>query len=118
VLLAHKWILGPFDFTATNKRYLYIERESIACAIALALQIGAHAFIKRSLSALIRDLSALVWLALAAEAAHVAAYGWPLEVPLPGAKLFFMPFIASIFVVLTAIAGALLTAVGGVRRRR
>jgi hypothetical protein len=117
-ILFHLGLLDVFDSTCINIRDDYIRTEFVTCGLAIGLGVAVHALRRKSALALARDLWTLVFAAVALEVAHVAAFGWPIEPPLPGPVLFFLPFFQSIFTSAAAIAGLLTVLVHAIHSRR
>ncbi|MFO0605094.1 MAG: alkaline phosphatase family protein [Polyangiales bacterium] len=95
-------VAGGLDATSINGRGLFTRNVLAAVATALALGALWHRQRGGSWRALAGRAWGLTALAACANAAHVAAYGWPLGYPLPGPFLYFAPF----------LLGALLCAAG------
>ena len=90
---------GSFDGTAINQGDLFV-RVAIACCFSVLVVASLlHRLVGRNQTAWLRAQSALVFVALAANLAHIAAYGWPLHFPLPGPVAFFFPFFGGLFAV-------------------
>jgi hypothetical protein len=103
--IIHRLVLGGFDFTCINKRARYITKESMVCYSAGLFGFAAHRVLWHDSARLLRDQTALVLATIVVELAHVFAFGWPLGFPLPGAAVYFLPFILSIFGVTSSILG-------------
>lgn len=85
---------GGIDSTSLNRKDLFLRNTFVAAAAVLLLVTAVHRTLGRRLH--VPLLSLLIFL-LGINAAHIAAFGWPLGFPLPGPVLFYFPFLSSIF---------------------
>jgi hypothetical protein len=74
----------------------------------MAFALGAfwHRLRMGSWATLSARAEVLALLALLANLAHIAVYGWPLGYPLPGPYLYFSPFLLSTFLLCAGVAVA------------
>jgi hypothetical protein len=104
-------VRGSFDMTSINQR-----ADWIRVSLAVGLAVAAGGVLLRALVGgrrrLAGDQLTLVALGAGMVAAHVAAFGWVLGFPLPGATLLFLPFFGTTFVASHAVL-ALATALAG-----
>ncbi|ACY14049.1 type I phosphodiesterase/nucleotide pyrophosphatase [Haliangium ochraceum DSM 14365] len=93
---------GSFDFSSINSRAAFLRVAGSVCAgVGLAGSL-AHLALGRELSRWLADQFTLSALAVALLLGHIAVFGWPLGMPLPGAWMFFLPFFASLFALVHA----------------
>jgi hypothetical protein len=89
---------GSFDLTSTNHREEFIHFTCALGAICGTAAVLVHIAWRRSLRALMLDLSALLGLSALAAAAHPLVLGWKLGFPVPRPELMFFPYFAALFV--------------------
>jgi hypothetical protein len=106
---AHRTLLGAFDYTVINREGRFIALALTAALASAAVSFGLHARFVGDRARLVRDGLTATALLFAANAAHIAVYGWPLGFPLPPPPMRYAPFFGSISLV--AYAAATLAAV-------
>ena len=95
--LAHRLVLGPFDYTVINLREPFIAR---AFGV-VALSIAASLLLRQRFAPgrLVSDVRAWLALLLVANVGHVVVYGWPLGFPLPPAPARYFPFLGAFLLI-------------------
>ncbi|MFO0575320.1 MAG: alkaline phosphatase family protein [Polyangia bacterium] len=113
---------GSFDLTSTNHREEFIHFTCALGALCGTTAVLVHIAWRRSLRALMLDLSALLGTSALAAAAHPFVLGWKLGFPIPRPELMFFPYFAALFVGCLAGLGVAVALIGWVhgepRRRR
>lgn len=103
-LLAYRGLSGGLDATSLNRKHFFVRNVLLAAGAAYGLGALWH----RRRNGSWRELAARQWgplvAAVAANAAHVAAYGWTVGYPIPGPYLYFAPFLMSSFQVTAGVA--------------
>lgn len=113
----HVLVLGSLDWTAINRREHYLVRAPLICLAPALVALAARAWRLGVGSRVIADQLTLAALGLAIDVGHIVVFGWPLGFPLPGAALLLLPFLASFFLAVHALLGALLAGWALVRGR-
>jgi hypothetical protein len=106
--LAHRAVLGPFDYTIVNLRARFVPKAFAAVVVAMVASLALRRYVRA------RDNDVDAWLAalLFANVGHVFVYGWPLGYPLPPAEARYFPFFGAI----TLCAWGLVIAAGRLGR--
>lgn len=89
---------GSFDLTSTNHREEFIHFTCAVGTVTGTVAVALHMAWRRSLRALMLDLSALLCLSALAGLMHPAVLGWKLGFPIPRPELIFFPYFAALFV--------------------
>lgn len=116
-LAAYRALSGGLDATSLNRKHFFVRNVLLAAAAAYGLGALWH----RCRGGPWGALTARAWgplvAAVAANAAHVAAFGWTVGYPMPGPYLYFAPFLMTSFQVTAgvALAGFALAARGASR---
>jgi hypothetical protein len=103
-LAAYRGLSGGLDATSLNRKHFFVRNVLLASAAAYGLGALWH----RGRGGSWRELTARLWgplvAAVAANAAHVAAFGWTVGYPIPGPYLYFAPFLMTSFQVTAGVA--------------
>lgn len=102
-LAVYAWRSGGLDLTSLGTRTNFVRRSLLCAAGAWAFAAMIHRAAGGDVDLVARRLAVSLTLVLALAAMHVAAFGWPLAAPLPGAFLFFAPFLLAPFTVMTGL---------------
>lgn len=89
---------GSFDLTSTNHREEFIHFTSALGTVCGTLAVALHMAWRRSLRALMLDLSGLLVVSSLAGLLHPAVLGWKLGFPIPRPELIFFPYFSALFV--------------------
>ena len=116
--VAHRLVLGEFDFTVINLRETYVPGAFAAAGFGVSASIAAHRVLVRRAERLGADLVTLVGLILLVNLGHVFVYGWPLGFPLPSAAARYFPFFGAFVLVVYGVFGLLLLGGATWRERR
>jgi hypothetical protein len=101
---------GSFDMSSINHRRSFICFTLLLGAGISLAGAGLHLALRRSLAALLWDLSLLSLLGTFLCIAHPVFFGWHLSFPIPSPPMFFFPYFAALF--LAPLNGALLLLLG------
>jgi hypothetical protein len=90
--LAHRAVLGPFDYTIVNLLARFVPKAFAVVILAMVASFLVRRFVRP------RETDVDAWLAalLFANVGHVFVYGWPLGYPLPPAEARYFPFFGAI----------------------
>lgn len=106
---AYYALTGSLDFTSINARGTFIRDASLVCILVGVGALLLRWRLGRDATQLLRQQEALVGIALFVNAAHIFVYGWPMGFPVPGPFLFFLPYLASVFLLWHALFLAILS---------
>jgi len=106
-LAAYRGLSGGLDATSLNRKHFFVRNVLLAAAAAYGLGALWHRGRGGSWGALAAKLWGPLVAAVAANAAHVATYGWTVGYPMPGPYLYFAPFLMTSFQVTAGVALAL-----------
>lgn len=105
-LAVYRALSGGLDASSLNRRWFFTRNVLVAAAVSWALGVVLHRARGGGREALLARAGLLLAASVAANALHVAVYGWPLGYPLPGPYLYFAPFLTSTFQVTAGLAVA------------
>ena len=109
---------GSFDMSSINNRAAFI-RFTLALGVGVGVAaLGLHLLLRRSLRALIWDLSVLSLVGTVLCLAHPASLGWHLGFPIPAPALYFFPFFTGLFLPALNGVGLILCLLGARWRGR
>lgn len=117
-LAAYRALSGGLDASSLNRRWFFTRNVLVAACASWALGVLAHRALGGTRDALTARAGLLLALSVAANVAHIAAYGWPLGYPLPGPYLYFAPFLMTTFQLTAGLAFAALSYAAGAWRSR
>jgi hypothetical protein len=100
-------VRGSFDMSSIDNRRGFLWFTILLGAAVSAGVVGLHALVRRSLPALVWDLSLLSLAGTTLCVAHPLVLGWRLDFPIPAPPLFFFPFFSTLFLLGTNAAGLL-----------
>jgi hypothetical protein len=104
-MLVWRLLRGSFDFTSMNERREFI-RWAILCYLIVAPVVAAaHLLWVRDRTALVEDWLRMLFVLSLGGLMHIAAFGWPLNFPLPNAFCFFYPFIGGALLAFMSLTG-------------
>ena len=103
-LAAYRGLSGGLDATSLNRKHFFVRNVLLASGAAYGLGALWHRGRGGSWGALAARPWGPLVAAVAANAAHVAAYGWTVGYPIPGPYLYFAPFLMSSFLVTSGVA--------------
>ena len=108
---------GSFDLSAVAFREQFL-RFTVTLGIAWSIAaIGLHLLVRRSVTALVIDWSALSAVGTILCLAHPLALGWQVGYPAPTPALFFFPYFAALVLGAQNGAGLLLATAAALRGR-
>jgi hypothetical protein len=88
---------GSFDMSSIENLQSFLPFTILlGTAVSLGV-VGIHALLRRSLRALVWDLSLFSLVATTLCLAHPVVFGWHLDFPVPAPPVFFFPLFATLF---------------------